>query len=49
MAAKKQSTQSHNIGFLRFFKTDCPRCMRIRYIIVWGILMGLIYFGFWAE
>ncbi|WP_339770535.1 hypothetical protein [uncultured Paraglaciecola sp.] len=48
MATKKQSAQSENLSLLRFFKSDCPRCMRMRYIIIWGILMGLVYFGFWA-
>ncbi|GAC31054.1 hypothetical protein [Paraglaciecola polaris] len=49
MTKQKQGENVNKLNFPRLFKTDCPRCLRMRYIIIWGILMGLMYFGFWTE
>ncbi|GAC11469.1 hypothetical protein GCHA_3539 [Paraglaciecola chathamensis S18K6] len=48
MPAKKREKSADKLTLLSLLKTDCPRCLRMRYIILWGILMGLMYFCFWV-
>jgi len=43
---KKQATKTDNESKPHW--TQCPKCRKIRAIIIWGIIVALIYFNFYV-
>ncbi|GAC24557.1 hypothetical protein GMES_2261 [Paraglaciecola mesophila KMM 241] len=48
MPTEKRDARPTKVNYFGMLKTDCPKCMRMRYIILWGILMAMMYFWFWG-